>query len=90
MLSRGEQISSKYNCKSQYVNNLQSKIADRLRELRTANGISQADLGRELKIHVNSVRNHEYKRINHTMCTILMYCKFYNISLEQFMDGIDE
>ncbi len=43
----------------------------------------------KLNIHDNSICNHESGLYCHELYTILNYCKFYNINISEFLEGIE-
>ncbi|MEP1035514.1 helix-turn-helix transcriptional regulator [Ekhidna sp.] len=62
-----------------------SKIAQRLKALREEKGLTQEQLYNDLEIHVGRI---ESMKVNPTVSTINSLCKYFEISLAEFFDGI--
>ena len=65
--------------------NLVQQVADRVRELRKARGLTQDALREDTGVHIKNI---ESKGINLTVTTIAILCEYFEISLEEFFKGI--
>ena len=63
------------------------KIADRLRELRTAKGVSQETVYEDTGIHIGKIETEKY---NITVSTLARLCRYYGISLGAFFDQVED
>ena len=64
------------------------KVAKQLRDLRMGSKLTPRQIGKLIKIHETSIRNHESGLYCHDLYTILNYCKFYKITINEFLEGI--
>ena len=65
---------------------LLKEIADRLRELRTAKGVSQETVYEDTGIHIGKIETEKY---NITVSTLARLCRYYGISLGACFDLIE-
>lgn len=63
---------------------LMSHVAKKLKELRSAKKLTQAEVYKQTKIHVGRI---ESGNSNITMSSLSELCKFYQISFEDFFKG---
>lgn len=65
---------------------LRQKLGNRIKELRSEMGISQAELARMCDMERASLERIENAKINTTVYTISVICEALCISLKDFMD----
>ena len=61
------------------------QVADRIRELRKAHGLTQEALYEDTGLHIKNI---ESKGINMTISSIAILCEYFDISFEEFFKGI--
>ncbi|MCL2698183.1 MAG: helix-turn-helix domain-containing protein [Oscillospiraceae bacterium] len=61
-------------------------IADKIRELREARGITQASLARSLGQTRNSVNSYEQGLSVPSVSTLVELCKFFNVSADYLLE----
>ena len=76
------------NGKSKDIN-FNEKIGKRIRQLRESRKIKRSEICSKLGFHENSVHNHESGHYSHSMFLVLTYCRFYGITPNQFLEGIE-
>ena len=70
----------------QYHNKeLIQKIAQRLKGLRDAKGVSQKRVSLDTEIHIGRL---ESAKANPTISTISRLCEYYDLSLADFFEGL--
>jgi transcriptional regulator with XRE-family HTH domain len=62
------------------------KIGQRVKQLRKQRFLTQEELYEETNIHINRI---ETARINITISTIAALCRYFEISLKEFFEGIE-
>ncbi len=66
--------------------NAVQQVADRIRELRKARGLTLDAVYEDTGVHVKHV---ESKGINLTITSIAVLCRYFEISLEDFFKGLE-
>lgn len=61
------------------------QVADRIRQLRKAHGLTQDALYEDTGLHIKNI---ESKGVNMTITSIAILCKYFEISLEEFFRGL--
>lgn len=71
------------------VAEVKARVAFRIRQLRKQRGLTMQEVAKKLKTHVNSIYNHEHGTFHHNVHIILKYCKLYNITIAELLEGIN-
>ena len=66
------------------------KLADKLRELRTINNLTQIDIANELGVQQTTYSKYEKERVMPDVFTLKKLAKLYGITLDQLVSDIDE
>lgn len=65
---------------------LLSRIAERIKQLREERGVSQEDLYLDTDIHIARV---ELGKVNITVSTLQDICSYFGISMVEFFKGVE-
>jgi transcriptional regulator with XRE-family HTH domain len=65
---------------------LLKKISKRIKSLREEKGITQEEFYNDTNIHLGRI---ETARGNITVSTLSVICKYFNISISEFFEGVD-
>lgn len=65
-----------------------TQIGERLRQLRLARGLSQADLGRALAISYQQIQKYEKGSNRMSASTLLKVAKYFGLSPQSFFEGL--